>query len=187
MIAFEELSAALDRWRIRNGLPVVSADLPIVPDAERPVAPLPAAAPFAMPASAAATQPRPVGEDSDVLSIGDDEVVEDEAIYESDGDDFAMSFGGAPAPAAEAAPPPAPLYDEGPAGGYGDDAEQATYVAEDYQDPAYDTPQPLDAAEPEPLPEEPAEDDDDWSRMPNFPGAADSDPIDPDDDPDRGR
>jgi hypothetical protein len=186
MIPFEELSAALDRWRIRNGLPVVSADLPIIPDAERP-----ATTPqFVMPASAPATQPRTAppgakrpGTDSDVFSIGDADVVEDDE-YANEGGDYAMEFGGAPAPEAVGAAP-AQGYDEESAD-Y-EVAEQATHVADDgpyaYQDPAYDTPQPLEAAPP---PAEPApldeEEEEDWSKMPNFPGhSSGPDTIDGDD------
>lgn len=90
MIAFEELSAALDRWRIRNGLPVVGGDVPSAPVAAMPT---PAPAPWS-PAPAAAPRRDPEG--SDVVSLGDDELVEDE--YDADGADYAMGFGGAPAP-----------------------------------------------------------------------------------------
>lgn len=91
MIAFEELSAALDRWRIRNGLPVVGDELPASP------LPEPAAAP-AVPAYAAApaTMPRPAT-DGDVVSLDDADVAAEEDLYDNDGNDFAMSFGGAPA------------------------------------------------------------------------------------------
>lgn len=175
MIAFEELSAALDRWRIRNGLPVVSADLPIVPDAER----APAAPPFVMPTAAPATQPRTApptaatrpATDGDVYAMDDADVMEEDE-YNNEGNDFSMSFGGAPAPANQSAPakPPAPIYEE--SADY-EAAEQSTHVADEvgeYQDPAYDTPQPLEAAPPLPEFEEDAEED--WSKMPNFPGNA---------------
>lgn len=199
MIPFEELSAALDRWRIRNGLPVVTADLPIVPDSARPAT---TPGPFVMPAAAAATQPRTAPPqaaprrpptDSDVFAIGDADVVEDDEIYQNEGGDFAMSFGGSSgvvagsigsSPGPEDHPragrpahakAPAQIYDEG------DDAfeasdDQATYVPNDvaqYQDPAYDSPQPLEAIEPDlpPLPGD-EEEEEDWSQMPNFPGNA---------------
>src|SRR5690349_6876352 len=106
MIAFEELVAALDRWRIRNGLPVVTGD---VPTAATPVAAQaapaaawsPPAAPAWAAAPAAAAPAAQVGEQSDVLAIDYDEVLEDE--YDNEGADFAVGFGGAaPAPDAEA-------------------------------------------------------------------------------------
>ncbi|MCB9563314.1 MAG: hypothetical protein H6709_09165 [Kofleriaceae bacterium] len=86
MIAFEELSAALDRWRTRNGLPLATVEVPA--SAAREMAPLPVAA-------AAATMPRP-GTDGDVVSLGDADVVDDADLYADEGDDFAMSFAGNP-------------------------------------------------------------------------------------------
>jgi len=181
MIPFEELSAALDRWRIRNGLPVVTADLPIVPDAQRAAAP----APFVMPASAPATQPRtpPPGArpptDSDVLALGDEEVLEDDE-YANEGGDFAMSFGGAPPPAAAAAEPASSPFDDQGEEPYEGAEVEASYEASYDEDPAYDAP-PAEAA---PLEHDAAgaieeEEEEDWSRMPNFPGNEPDGPVGP--------
>jgi hypothetical protein len=98
------------------------------------------------------------------MPMDDADVLEDDE-YANEGGDFAMSFAG-DAPAAAKAP--APIYED--EGGDYEAVEGATQVADEvghYQDPAYDTPQPLDAAPP--LPDE-EEEEEDWSKMPNFPG-----------------
>jgi hypothetical protein len=166
MIPFEELSAALDQWRLRNGLPVGTTDVPSSPVAARAAAPAPAAwAPAPAPApiiapAAAATVPRPVSTtarpatDSDVLSL-DDGDVEDE--YANEGDDFSMNFSSQQQPASgnpvgsasgsigEPEPAPAPLYDEE----VGEDAyaeppqdeyAAAAAIPELADDPAFDAP-----------------------------------------------
>ncbi len=95
MIAFEELVSALDRWRIRNGLPVVTGDLPMTTSpaaAPRTTNSMPAYAASAPRAAAPVAAKAPIGESSDVLSLGDADVLEDEELYSNDGDDFAMSF-----------------------------------------------------------------------------------------------
>jgi hypothetical protein len=110
MIAYEELVAALDRWRARNGLPIASTDLP--PAAELPRQPLPAlspdgsrtvtaaapvsavrpaAAPISQVVSAAAAVTPRAATDGDLLEVDDEVMEEDE--YDAGGGDFAMSFG----------------------------------------------------------------------------------------------
>lgn len=121
MIAFEELVSALDRWRIRNGLAVVTGDLPL---AVASTASTPRST-NSMPGH----RPAPIGESSDVLSLGDADVLEEDELYSNEGDDFAMSFGGAgnpvgavsgsiggrestvSGPAPTGAPPAMPAYD----------------------------------------------------------------------------
>ncbi len=118
MIAFEELVAALDQWRMRNGLPVASVDVrpsgaPPAPPAAYSYTPPAAAATYGYPPTpgsgpvASAPSPR-LATDSEVLALGDDEMVDeadvaDEAdvpgvadAYDNEGDDFAMSFDGRP-------------------------------------------------------------------------------------------
>jgi hypothetical protein len=168
MIPFEDLVAALDSWRARNGMPVgttdvVSSPRPVVATAPVYVAPRPVS-PVAMPST-----------ESDVMSI-DDAEVEDE-MYENEGDDFAMSFGGAPAPAAAApapAPAPAPMYDDED---QSYEMTPAPAVAEGtYDDPAYDEPPPVEAApaafeeEAPPAEEEELDDDAAWAKL--YPGSA---------------
>jgi hypothetical protein len=196
MIPYEELVAALDRWRIRNGLPVTEADLP--PPVEAPRAPLPVDAFAAAPALAPApARPRT---DSEVLALHDADVVADEELYGNDGDDYALQFDSEEPSAgvAAAAPAAAPLYDED-AGQDAAYAEQATYVADDgYGQPADPYAAPADpyAADPYAAPADPyaapadpyaapayggeeydassaiesEEEDEDWSKLPGFPG-----------------
>jgi hypothetical protein len=199
MIPFEELVAALDRWRMRNGLPVVTGELPMstAPSPATPIAGVPAwnayAAPaasyaqaYAAPAAAPAPAARPPT-DSDVLALDDADVAaeeEDEALYQNEGDDFSMQFSGsqaaAPAPAA-----PAPVYDEGEyPPGYDEDSYAAPEPAAsgEYasagsygEQPAYEEHDAAGAIESE-------EEEEDWSKMPGFPGAesvdADEDAVD---------
>lgn len=164
MIAFEELVAALDRWRVRNGMPVVTGDVPTVAVASAP-APAPAAwSPPAAPAWAAApaAAAAPVGEVSDVVAL-DDDVLEEEH-YDNEGDDFAMAFG-APAADPEAtasgpvpttSAPAMPAYDDSAAPAYDAYGQPGSgpYAADPYAqggsggyaavppeaDPAYDDP-----------------------------------------------
>jgi hypothetical protein len=132
MIPYEELSAALERWRVRNGLPGTPPLFAEGSSMKRPaaiVAPTPAPGPsFGTPAPAqswsapapsfapppAAARPAPVPApmppppspetlDESVDEFADDDVL-DEASLDNDGPDFAMAFSGSgPAPA----PPPA--------------------------------------------------------------------------------
>src|SRR4051812_46707271 len=107
MIPFPDLVVALDNWRMRQGLPLSSGDVPVATVAQKaattpaayvapkaaapvPAPAAPAAQAWAPAPSAAATQPRP-GTDSDVLAIDDAEVEDD--LYETEGNDFSMQFG----------------------------------------------------------------------------------------------
>ena len=109
MIPYEELAAALQRWRLRNGLPVAdlavaSSPAPITTSAvpvATPASPttrstrhaVPAApAGWTAPARAPAAAPAPAGRDLDV-ELGDVDVI-DEDLYAADGGDFAVSFDG---------------------------------------------------------------------------------------------
>jgi hypothetical protein len=204
MIAYEELVAALDRWRARNGLPIASTDLP--PAAEPPRQPLPvvaapvsavrpAAASIAQVVSAAAAvTPRPAT-DGDLLEVDDEVMEEDE--YDASGGDFAMSFGssgaspvvsgggwqgGAVSGEVGGSDPQPPLYDEaayadpayGGAGDQGYDPEGQTYVPEDAA--AYAAyGEPAAPAATEPGLEE-GDEDEDWSKL--YPQAAGPDTID---------
>lgn len=175
MIAFEELSAALDRWRIRNGLPVVTGDLPMAAapaGAPRASASYAAPAPLATrpaPAPMAAAAPAPIGESSDVLSLGDADVLEDEELYSNDGDDFAMSFaagGGNPVGSVSGsiggsqphvAPPPAIAAYEDPYAAQPAGYDQAYAPPEDEYDPeAYPATPPPPTAQPGSGPHGPA-------------------------------
>ncbi len=119
MIAYEELAAALERWRIRNGLPgtpPLFADGPRKPVAASvaqaayatpaaaayaaPAAPAyaaPAAPAYVAPAAAAyapppAPRPAPPIAPPPAETIDDDVDVLDEDHLDNDGPDFAMSF-----------------------------------------------------------------------------------------------
>jgi len=182
MIPFEELIAALDRWRMRNGLPVVTGEVPLTPAA-------PAATPqwagyaAAAAASAARSAPGVVSPrdatGSDVLDLEDADIAsEEEEIYDNEGNDYAMQFGAGAAPATTA-----PALDEAE-GEYASAYEQ-THAAQEAYQPAQDSYAPpgsgeyaaqsLEAhpgygseedAEPAIEGEEEVED---WSRMPGYP------------------
>jgi hypothetical protein len=205
MIPFEELVAALDRWRMRNGLPVVTGELPVStsPSPATPVAGVPAWNTYAAPAASyaqayaapgAAASPAPAARpptDSDVLALDDADVAaeeEDEALYQNEGDDFSMQFSGsqpAPAPAPAA---PAPVYDEGEYGSYED--QQSYGGSQEYAQPAasgeyaaagsYGEP-PADEEHDAAGAIESEEEEEDWSKMPGFPGFG-SDTVEADDD-----
>lgn len=156
MIPYEELVAALDRWRLRNGLPVVTDGVSVGMAASHAAPP---SGGFVMPPLAAATAPRPqpARPASEAELYEDAEVVEEDE-YDNQGDDFAMKFGEAPAPAA---PAPVAQYED----------DQSTYVAPqavegDGYDTAYGRAEYADAAGAV------EEEEEDWSKMPNYPGAS---------------
>jgi hypothetical protein len=112
MIPYQDLAAALDRWRARQGLVTSGVPMPAAPAA--PIAPPVAAAPtrtappvappapIAVAAVAARAVPgapprRAVTEDP--VDLADADMIDDE--YDSTGGDFAMNFA-APAPLAAA-------------------------------------------------------------------------------------
>jgi hypothetical protein len=113
MIAYEELAAALERWRIRNGLPgtpPLFADgprtaVPPVAAYAPPVAayapPVAAYAPPPAPPPAPAPRPAPpIAPPPSSETIDDDLDVLDEDHLDNDGPDFVMGFDSAPAKAA---------------------------------------------------------------------------------------
>jgi hypothetical protein len=105
MIPYDDLVIALQTWRARQGLPVaqlsgVAISPPPVqaaaPDFDSPRPGPPSAPPRAVPPPLAPVDTR----DDEVEEAA---LIEEEAQYENEGDDFAMAFGGQPPPEAEAA------------------------------------------------------------------------------------
>jgi hypothetical protein len=100
MIPYPDLVAALERWRLRNGLPVgggglppMSASVPAPAPASYssyapPAAPRPSAS---MPVPPAAKVPARV-QTEEPVDLGDDDVL-DEDMLAPEGGDFAMAFG----------------------------------------------------------------------------------------------
>ncbi len=102
MIPYEDLVAALSAWRARQGLPVSSLGGATAPAATAqaepaqsgrwgsptPPPPPPRAAPPGPPPRTAAPPPLAPAEE-----VVDDAALLDEAVYEAEGADFAMSFG----------------------------------------------------------------------------------------------
>ena len=183
MIPFEELVAALDRWRMRNGLPVVTGELPL-PSSPRPA---PVAQAPAYVAAAPATAPAPVAArppTDDVYNLDDADVAAEEEIYSNEGDDFAMQFdGGAQAQAPAAAPPSndSGAYAESyPAEGYTEG--EPSYEEGYQQQAAYEHPGYAEEEDASAAIEGEEEAEEDWSKMPGFPGAV---PADHDDDGER--
>ncbi len=128
MIPYQDLVAALERWRVRNGLPVsgggtVSApsasygSAPIAAPMAAPARPTPVPAPpaagtrstmYGMPAAPAPAPAKiPTRPQTDEpLDLGDADVL-DEDMLNNEGGDFAMNFGGNKTA-------PLPLEDEEP-------------------------------------------------------------------------
>ena len=107
MIAYADLAAALDRWRVRNGLPITgsappppAANVAAVLTARPAPAPAPVAAP---PPPVARTAPPPAPAPAPAAMLVDDEVdadmLESADEYDNEGQDFAVSFSGPPAAA----------------------------------------------------------------------------------------
>src|SRR5262245_38787101 len=110
MIPYEDLVAALERWRVRNGLPVSGGGVP-APSVSASTGPTPMTAPIAAPRSAPAAPPPksmygvpvtpmnvpgakvPERPDTDEPLGLDDADVLDEDLLEPEGGDFAMGFG----------------------------------------------------------------------------------------------
>lgn len=102
MIAYEDLVAALTNWRAKQGLPIASGAAPSSGPTATPGSG-PTAKPGSGPTRAAPPappkggyQPPPLADATadDSLDVGDDALLE-EAQYDNEGGDFAMSFGGA--------------------------------------------------------------------------------------------
>jgi len=104
MIPYDDLVAALSAWRSRQGLPV--STMGGASAAPQPAAPTPGSGPRPAPGSGPRTAPPvapPAPQRSKQPSVPPplaqpeevaDEALLDEAHYENEGDDFAMSFGG---------------------------------------------------------------------------------------------
>ena len=95
MIAYQELVAALERWRVRNGLPVGGTALGEAPPASAMPPPLRPSASY----GAVAPPPPPmpvVPAPDDSVDLGDADVLEED-LYSDEGGDFAMGFGAASA------------------------------------------------------------------------------------------
>ena len=100
MISYDDLVAALQAWRARQGLPVEQSTTgPTASSGPRTVAPPPPAPrtnpPAPPPMGARSPMPLQAPEETHE-DIGEHEIEEhamiDEAQYENEGDDFAMSF-----------------------------------------------------------------------------------------------
>jgi hypothetical protein len=106
MIPYPDLVAALEQWRLRNGLPVgggvtlASMPAPAPAPSFRPSAP-PAPAPTPAPSSFGKVPARP--QTDEPLDLGDADVLDDEMLS-PEGGDFAMPFG--------VSSKPAPAYDD---------------------------------------------------------------------------
>jgi len=95
MIPYDDLVAALQNWRLRQGLSIAQTALPIAqPQVQSaPVAPRttpPPQPPRSAPMAAQRPAPPPLAPAE--LDV-DDAALLDEAHYDNDGDDFAMAFG----------------------------------------------------------------------------------------------
>jgi hypothetical protein len=109
MIPYTELAAALERWRIRQGLPVSATPIAAAPSVAAVLTPARTAPPQAPPAMRAAPPPPPSAPPIVAPPIAAAAVVVDDEVdadmleaadeYDNEGQDFAMSFGGPPAAA----------------------------------------------------------------------------------------
>lgn len=98
MIPYDDLVAALNNWRARQGLPVASGPSGSGPTAAPASASGPArtAPPNAPPKANGGYQPPPLANPEtmeDSLDV-DDAALLEEAQYDNEGGDFAMNFGG---------------------------------------------------------------------------------------------
>ena len=105
MIPYDDLVAALSNWRARQGLPVStlgkqpSGGTP-VPQMTQPGSgpmpgsgPTPGSGPRTAPPMAPPKSPAPLMDAHDDVHEVDDAAMLDDAVYENEGSDFAMSFG----------------------------------------------------------------------------------------------
>jgi len=103
MIPYDDLVAALTSWRARQGLPVSSL-VPTTPDSGPTPTPMtgsgptpgsgPRTAPPAPPKGGYQPPPLASPDTADDSLDVDDEALLEEAHYETEGNDFAMNFGG---------------------------------------------------------------------------------------------
>ncbi|HTJ47759.1 MAG TPA: hypothetical protein VL463_36935 [Kofleriaceae bacterium] len=102
MIPYNELVAALERWRVRNGLPVTGGGVPAsagsapyVPPAQSfapSFTPPPAARPAPVSAQMPAVKVPARAQTDEPMDLGDADVL-DEDLLAPEGGDFAMAFG----------------------------------------------------------------------------------------------
>jgi hypothetical protein len=104
MISYDDLVAALQAWRARQGLPVAEPASGAAPRTAPPAPPAPRTNPPAPPPMAAnRASPMPLAPPDEssaideVSDLGEHEIEEEHALveeshYENEGDDFAMSF-----------------------------------------------------------------------------------------------
>lgn len=91
MIPYDELVIALQTWRAKQGLPVAQMSGQLTPP---PVASTPPRPPQPSFGNAATPPPlAPAAETHEDSLDVDGALIEEEAQYENDGDDFAMAFG----------------------------------------------------------------------------------------------
>jgi hypothetical protein len=108
MIPYEELVIALQTWRAKQGLPVGQLSGALTPPPVVAPPPMRASPPMAPPSKGSTgpqqaflgnvATPPPLGEDS--LDVDESALIE-EGHLEAEGDDFAMAFGTAGAPASD--------------------------------------------------------------------------------------
>jgi len=133
MIPYSDLVAALRQWRVRNGLPNFGVDpgsAAVVVKAPPGPPPSFGLRPTPPPAPSAETPP---------LDEIEAHEIESEEMYEAEGNDFAMSFGGAPAPRDSEStllgtPPPSPA-------GFGTDPGSQFPASAGYTDPGMTDPE----------------------------------------------
>ena len=101
MIPYDDLVIALQTWRAKQGLPVAQMSGSLTPPPMQAQAPAaaPRAQPPAAPGSGRTTAIGPAPLDpplthDESLDV-DGALIEEEATYEAEGDDFAMAFGNA--------------------------------------------------------------------------------------------
>ncbi len=148
MIPYQELAAALEQWRVRTGLPThaampVAAPRPVVAATPPPPTPM---APIAVAPPARVTPPAPPPGRSTMYGVPpppavvaaaarpptnlpvdelDAEVLDEDHVYDNEGNDFAVSFSGPPAAAS---------------GSIGHDGDGSTLAAVTAPVPALDDP-----------------------------------------------
>lgn len=114
MIPYPELVAALERWRVRNGLPVGGGGMPPMSasyTAPAPMTPAPMTAPMTAPPRPAPMPAAKVpqrAQTDEPFDLGDADVL-DEDVLAPEGGDFAMPFNVSTSAATTA---PSPVFDD---------------------------------------------------------------------------